>query len=51
MPEKKPLDKKHPCPDCFMCQWCGDSRCSSCKGWVTKKSKPCASCPSKTKKA
>jgi len=24
--------KKHPCPDCFVCQWCGDSRCVSCRG-------------------
>ena len=24
--------KKHPCPDCFVCQWCGDTRCVSCRG-------------------
>ena len=22
--------KKHPCPDCFSCQWCDDERCSVC---------------------
>ncbi len=20
--------KKYPCPDCFVCQWCGNSRCA-----------------------
>lgn len=24
--------KKHPCPDCFHCQACSESRCQSCKG-------------------
>ncbi|WP_298273585.1 hypothetical protein [Geobacter sp.] len=24
--------KKHPCPDCRFCQWCGDDRCSLCLG-------------------
>jgi hypothetical protein len=23
-------EKKHPCPDCRFCQWCGDDRCSLC---------------------
>lgn len=22
--------KKHPCPDCTFCQWCGDDRCKLC---------------------
>jgi hypothetical protein len=22
--------KKHPCPDCTFCQWCGDDRCALC---------------------
>ncbi len=22
--------KKHPCPDCKMCQWCSDDRCRLC---------------------
>lgn len=22
--------KKHPCPDCTFCQWCGDDRCELC---------------------
>jgi len=24
------LSKKHPCPDCHHCQWCGDDRCRLC---------------------
>ena len=23
--------KKHPCPDCSMCQMCSDSRCALCR--------------------
>ena len=25
-----PEAKKHPCPDCTFCQWCGDDRCALC---------------------
>ena len=24
------MEKKHPCPDCRMCQWCADERCRLC---------------------
>ena len=24
------MEKKHPCPDCRMCQWCSDERCRLC---------------------
>lgn len=24
------VKKKHPCPDCTFCQWCGDDRCALC---------------------
>jgi len=24
--------KKHPCPDCRFCQFCGDARCHACRG-------------------
>ena len=24
------MEKKHPCPDCAMCQWCSDDRCRLC---------------------
>jgi hypothetical protein len=24
------MDKKHPCPDCKMCQRCSDDRCRLC---------------------
>ena len=33
--------KKHPCEDCYFCQWCSDNRCGlclkaqSCKNTVT----------------
>ncbi|HEY1405583.1 MAG TPA: hypothetical protein VF857_03150 [Spirochaetota bacterium] len=39
--------KKHPCPDCYSCQWCADERCALC----LKRAK-CISCvdnPSETK--
>lgn len=28
--ERDPRAKKHPCPDCQFCQWCGDDRCELC---------------------
>ena len=28
--------KKHPCQDCYLCQWCSDNRCDLCL-----KAKPC----------
>jgi hypothetical protein len=27
---ESPPAKKHPCPDCRMCQWCSDDRCRLC---------------------
>lgn len=24
--------RKHPCADCFSCQWCSDTRCAACRG-------------------
>ena len=33
VPEQPPdTPKKHPCPDCFSCQMCTDSRCRVCLG-------------------
>lgn len=29
--------KKYPCPDCFHCQACSESRCQSCKGGKNRK--------------
>ncbi len=23
--------RKHPCRDCFSCQWCSDDRCALCR--------------------
>ena len=28
--ENPSTTKKHPCPDCQFCQWCGDDRCALC---------------------
>ena len=27
--------KKHPCPDCFACQRCGEDRCQVCRSGTT----------------
>jgi hypothetical protein len=32
VPECSTGKKKHPCPDCFSCQWCGNERCRVCRG-------------------
>jgi hypothetical protein len=32
VPECVRARKKHPCPDCFSCQWCGKERCRVCQG-------------------
>lgn len=29
--EKAEIARKHDCPDCFSCQWCGDDRCGLCR--------------------
>jgi hypothetical protein len=42
VPECDGGKKKHPCPDCFSCQWCSNDRCRACKEKQTagkKKSK------------
>ena len=31
------LDKKHPCPDCRMCQGCSESRCMACRAKPLKR--------------
>jgi hypothetical protein len=32
VPENNPdKTKKHPCPDCFSCQTCGEDRCRICR--------------------
>lgn len=28
--------KKHPCPDCFACQQCGNERCTVCRAEASK---------------
>ena len=30
VPEDTGAAKKHPCADCFHCQWCSDNRCTLC---------------------
>lgn len=32
IPERRRRDSKHPCLDCFSCQWCSDDRCNRCRG-------------------
>jgi len=32
VPDCKPGQTKHLCPDCFTCQWCANERCRVCKG-------------------
>lgn len=40
VPERKREEKKHPCADCFNCQWCGNERCRLCRpGNYLKKKK------------
>lgn len=31
VPEHKEGLKKHPCPDCYVCQFCSDERCELCR--------------------
>ena len=41
VPEAPPeAPKKHPCPDCFSCQVCGDDRCRTCQ--KASRSRTCA---------
>lgn len=30
VPEDTGAAKKHPCADCYRCQWCSDNRCALC---------------------
>jgi hypothetical protein len=30
VPEDTGGSKKHPCDDCYYCQWCSDNRCELC---------------------
>lgn len=30
VPDEKTIIKKHPCKDCFYCQFCSDEKCSLC---------------------
>jgi len=37
VPECGNCEKKHPCKDCFSCQWCSNDRCQRCLGLPAKK--------------
>lgn len=37
VPAKRGQAKKHPCKDCFFCQWCSDDRCRLCRKKCAKK--------------
>ena len=39
VPDSGPGKKKHPCPDCFSCQRCGNERCRACRSRSCKKCK------------
>ena len=39
VPDSNPDKKKHPCPDCFFCQWCGNERCRTCRANICCKRK------------
>jgi len=39
VPDSFPERKKHPCPDCFSCQWCGNERCRTCRSAICCKRK------------
>ena len=41
VPERIPGKKKHPCSDCFSCQWCSNERCRICRGKNIKKCLKC----------
>jgi len=30
IPDEKTIIRKHPCKDCFYCQFCSDEKCSLC---------------------
>ena len=36
-PAGESYDKKHPCPDCRMCQFCSEVRCRKCQGWLVRR--------------
>jgi len=31
VPDKQSGEGKHPCPDCYACQQCGEDRCRVCR--------------------
>lgn len=39
VPEDDGSPKKHPCKDCYFCQWCSDNRCDLCLKSKTCKKK------------
>jgi hypothetical protein len=44
VPDESPEPKKHPCPDCYDCQHCGDDRCRMCRGESAEDAAPCDRC-------
>ncbi len=47
VPEASPAGtKKHPCPGCFWCQNCSESRCRVCRKHQENDGETPASCPS-----
>jgi hypothetical protein len=44
VPDESPEPKKHPCPDCYDCQHCGDDRCRMCRSESAEDAAPCDRC-------
>jgi len=49
------VQKKHPCKECFSCQWCDDNRCQVCRNGSAEagessSSNGCNTCRAKTTK-
>ncbi len=32
--------RKHPCPECYACQWCPDARCAACREGCPGRDRP-----------
>jgi hypothetical protein len=48
VPECSTGKKKHPCSDCFVCQWCGNERCRVCQVKLHDEKKKTKSDPENT---
>ncbi|MGC4122723.1 MAG: hypothetical protein QM765_50760 [Myxococcales bacterium] len=49
VPDEDGGEKKHPCADCYSCQWCSDERCRLCLRGKARRS--CGGCRGKKRPA